>query len=96
MCAVHSCHHAVLWRAVHPFIDANTQRKLVFVHKKDPPGRLNDFFRPDTIDDTMGGTVPINALLDAKAYEQRMESLDAAMQLAVEQAAVCTAECQAA
>lgn len=46
--------------------------------------RLGEYFDPNDIDDSMGGTVPVASMLDSKAYAERMTLLDSKWQVRIE------------
>ncbi|KAL6772061.1 hypothetical protein ACKKBG_A28800 [Auxenochlorella protothecoides x Auxenochlorella symbiontica] len=65
-----------MWRAVKAFVDVNTKKKLVFLHARDPPEILREYFNPEHLDDSMGGKVPIDDAWNTEAYGKRMSALD--------------------
>lgn len=62
----------LLWRAVWPFIDPVTYRKVVFINKKSPPGAMGEYFDLEGLDDSMGGRVPVDTMFDWEQYSCRM------------------------
>lgn len=64
-----------LWRAISPFIDPVTNRKIVFVDKG-PKGKetLSKYFQFSTLDKSFGGMGPSDFVFEE--FEQRMLQID--------------------
>lgn len=70
----------LMWRAVSPFIDPVTHKKLVFLNKKAAAaGHLADHFDLQHLDDTLGGAVPLAQAFNIAQLEQRYRAADAAV-----------------
>jgi hypothetical protein len=95
--AVAVCHNppwifAVFWKAISPFIDPETYRKIRFVNPKrvKETNRMRRMFRMECIDSDMGGSRDPN--FDIAAYSKTMEEhdkrkLEALLRFAAKQAA---------
>lgn len=66
----------LFWKAIRPFVDPVTRDKVVFVHQGDG-GEISKYVDLQHLDDTFGGPLPEDGMLDLKAYAQRMGEADA-------------------
>jgi polyribonucleotide 5'-hydroxyl-kinase len=69
----------ITWKAVSPFVDPVTYKKLVFLrHKQEEEAHkaLGEHFYMEHIDDTLGGGMPLEDLWDFEEYGEKMKAAD--------------------
>ncbi|GAB4822310.1 hypothetical protein N2152v2_009356 [Parachlorella kessleri] len=75
------CYHPpaifdLLWRAVWPFIDPVTYKKVVFVNKKSPEGLMGSYFHLEGLDAALGGTATLQDIFSWQQYAAQMADRD--------------------
>lgn len=69
----------ITWKAVSPFIDPVTYKKLVFLRHKTPEDAytaMEEHFDMDHIDETLGGKIALESLWSFELYGEKMKMMD--------------------